>query len=156
MPPPGEYDLAALSSALVGTQKNFLPAKRPARGHLDCIALRRAGTQRLFPERANSSLKSPAEARYLRSPRLEIKSAQSCGNRILLFFRSENIVARGWVSALAHITVAASPVIFRAFLPRLKAEIYLASWPVRRSSNISPSSAKSTPLSCFSLDMVSA
>jgi len=47
--------------------------------------------------------------------------------------------------------VAASPVIFARSSSGLKAEIDLASWPVPPIFKYLASSAKSTPMSCFSL-----
>jgi phosphoribosylformylglycinamidine cyclo-ligase len=131
--PPGEYDLAGFIVGVVErkkllTGKNVKPGDAlmalPSAGlHTNGYSLARKllfEITKLKPENYVAEVNNKIGAELLR-PHLCYAPAL------------KNILARGWVSALAHITGGGIPGNLPRVLPSgVKAEIDLASWPVPR------------------------
>src|SRR5260370_3761146 len=129
--PPGEYDLAGFIVGAVD-RKKLLTGKSVQPGDT-LIALPSAG---LDTNGYSLARKLIFEVAKLRSDSYVAEVGNKIGAELLkphLCYAPalKNIVARGWVSALAHITGGGIPGNLPRVLPSgLKAEIDLASWPV--------------------------
>src|SRR6266550_4072161 len=129
--PPGEYDLAGFIVGAV-ERKNLLTGKSVQPGDT-LIALPSAG---LHTNGYSLARKLVFEIAKLKPDTYVAEVGNKIGAELLkphLCYAPalKNIVARGWVSALAHITGGGIPGNLPRVLPSgVKAEIDLASWPV--------------------------
>src|SRR5437667_5965057 len=129
--PPGEYDLAGFIVGVV-ERKKILTGKCVQPGDA-LIALPSAG---LHTNGYSLARKLVFEVAKLKSDTYVADAGNKIGAELLkphLCYAPalKNIVARGWVSALAHITGGGIPGNLPRVLPSgVKAEIDLASWPV--------------------------
>jgi len=129
--PPGEYDLAGFIVGVV-ERKNLLTGKNVQPGDT-LIALPSAG---LHTNGYSLARKLVFEVARLKPDTYVAEVGNKIGAELLkphLCYAPalKNIVARGWVSALAHITGGGIPGNLPRVLPSgVKAEIDLASWPV--------------------------
>ncbi len=129
--PPGEYDLAGFIVGVV-ERKKLLTGKSVQPGDT-LIALPSAG---LHTNGYSLARKLVFEVARLKPDTYVAEVGNKIGAELLkphLCYAPalKNIVARGWVSALAHITGGGIPGNLPRVLPGgVKAEIDLASWPV--------------------------
>jgi len=129
--PPGEYDLAGFIVGAV-ERKKLLTGKNVQPGDT-LIALPSAG---LHTNGYSLARKLVFEVAKLRPDTYVAEVGNKIGAELLkphLCYAPalKNIVARGWVSALAHITGGGIPGNLPRVLPNgLKAEIDLATWPI--------------------------
>src|SRR5712691_9968120 len=129
--PPGEYDLAGFIVGAV-ERKKLLTGKSVQPGDT-LIALPSAG---LHTNGYSLARKLVFEVAKLRPDTYVAEVGNKIGAELLkphLCYAPalKNIVARGWVSALAHITGGGIPGNLPRVLPSgVKAEVDLASWPV--------------------------
>jgi len=129
--PPGEYDLAGFIVGVV-ERKKLLPGKNVSPGDA-LIALPSAG---LHTNGYSLARKLVFEVANLKPDTYVAEVGNKIGAELLkphLCYGPalKNIIARGWVSALAHITGGGIPANLPRVLPSgVKAEIDLASWPV--------------------------
>src|SRR6266550_4736567 len=129
--PPGEYDLAGFIVGAV-ERKNLLTGKSVQPGDT-LIALPSAG---LHTNGYSLARKLVFEIAKLKPDTYVAEVGNKIGAELLkphLCYAPalKNTVARGWVSALAHITGGGIPGNLPRVLPSgVKAEIDLASWPV--------------------------
>jgi len=109
--PPGEYDLAGFIVGVVERKKTLERQESPARRHPDRAAVRRPAHQRLF----RSARKLIFEAAKLKPDAYVAEVGNKIGAEtaeaafVLRAPALKNILARGWVSALAHITGGGHP-----------------------------------------------
>jgi phosphoribosylformylglycinamidine cyclo-ligase len=131
--PPGEYDLAGFIVGVV-ERKKLLTGKSVKPGDA-LIALPSAG---LHTNGYSLARKLVFEVAKLKPDTYVPEVGNKIGAELLkphLCYAPalKNIVARGWVSALAHITGGGIPGNLPRVLPSgVKAQIDLASWPVPR------------------------
>jgi len=129
--PPGEYDLAGFIVGAV-ERKKLLTGKSVQPGDT-LIALPSAG---LHTNGYSLARKLIFEVEKLRPDTYVAEVGNKIGAELLkphLCYAPalKNIVAKGWVSALAHITGGGIPGNLPRVLPNgLKAEIDLATWPI--------------------------
>src|SRR6266849_499673 len=129
--PPGEYDLAGFIVGAV-ERKKLLTGKGVQPGDT-LIALPSAG---LHTNGYSLARKLVFEVAKLKPDTYVAEVGNKIGAELLKPHLSyapalKNIVARGWVSALAHITGGGIPGNLPRVLPRgVKADIDLATWPV--------------------------
>jgi phosphoribosylformylglycinamidine cyclo-ligase len=129
--PPGEYDLAGFIVGVV-ERKKVLPGKNVSPGDA-LIALPSAG---LHTNGYSLARKLIFEVANLKPDTYVAEVGNKIGAELLkphLCYGPplKNIIARGWVSALAHITGGGIPGNLPRVLPSgVKAEIDLAAWPV--------------------------
>lgn len=129
--PPGEYDLAGFIVGIV-ERKNILTGKSVKPGDT-LFALPSAG---LHTNGYSLARKLVFEVAKLKPETYVAEVGNKIGAELLkphLCYGPalKNIVARGWVSALAHITGGGIPGNLPRVLPSgVKAQIDLASWPV--------------------------
>ena len=129
--PPGEYDLAGFIVGVV-ERKKLLTGKKVQPGDT-LIALPSAG---LHTNGYSLARKLVFEVAKLKPDTYVAEVGNKIGAELLkphLCYAPalKNILARGWVSALAHVTGGGIPGNLPRVLPSgLKAEIDLASWPV--------------------------
>jgi phosphoribosylformylglycinamidine cyclo-ligase len=129
--PPGEYDLAGFIVGAV-ERKNLLTGKKVKPGDA-LLALPSAG---LHTNGYSLARKLVFEVAKVRPETYVAEVGNKIGAELLkphLCYAPalKNIVARGWVSALAHITGGGIPGNLPRVLPSgIRAEIDLASWPV--------------------------
>jgi phosphoribosylformylglycinamidine cyclo-ligase len=129
--PPGEYDLAGFIVGAV-ERKKLLTGKNVTAGDA-LIALPSAG---LHTNGYSLARKLVFEVAKLKPDTYVAEVGNKIGAELLkphLCYAPalKNILARGWVSAMAHITGGGVPGNLPRVLPNgLKAEIDLASWPV--------------------------
>ena len=130
--PPGEYDLAGFIVGAVERKKHAGPAARAA-GRRACWRCLRAGCTRTdIRSRANwcSAWRSSSPIRYV------AEVGNKIGAELLKPHRAywpllKNILARGWVSSMAHITGGGITGNLPRALPRnVQAVVELGSWPV--------------------------
>src|SRR5690348_15584527 len=129
--PPGEYDLAGFIVGVV-ERKNILTGKSVTAGDM-LFALPSAG---LHTNGYSLARKLVFEVAKLKPDTYVAEVGNKIGAELLkphLCYAPalKNIVARGWVSALAHITGGGIPGNLPRVLPSgVKAQIDLAAWPV--------------------------
>ncbi len=129
--PPGEYDLAGFIVGVV-ERKKLLPGKNVSPGDA-LIALPSAG---LHTNGYSLARKLVFDVANLKPDTYVAEVGNKIGAELLkphLCYGPalKNIIARGWVSALAHITGGGIPGNLPRVLPSgVKAEIDLAAWPV--------------------------
>jgi phosphoribosylformylglycinamidine cyclo-ligase len=129
--PPGEYDLAGFIVGAV-ERKKLLTGKNVTAGDA-LIALPSAG---LHTNGYSLARKLVFEVAKLKPDTYVAEVGNKIGAELLkphLCYAPalKNILARGWVSAMAHITGGGIPGNLPRVLPNgVKAEIDLASWPV--------------------------
>src|SRR5437868_6707706 len=129
--PPGEYDLAGFIVGAV-VRKKVLNGKSVKPGHA-LIALPSAG---LHTNGYSLARKLVFEVAKLKPDTYVAEIGNKIGAELLkphLCYAPalKNILARGWVSALAHITGGGIPGNLPRVLPSgVRAEIDLSSWPV--------------------------
>ena len=129
--PPGEYDLAGFIVGVV-ERKNILTGKSVTAGDM-LFALPSAG---LHTNGYSLARKLIFEVAKLKPDTYVAEVGNKIGAELLkphLCYAPalKNIVARGWVSALAHITGGGIPGNLPRVLPSgVKAQIDLAAWPV--------------------------
>src|SRR5258707_4131098 len=129
--PPGEYDLAGFIVGAV--DRNKLLTGMSVQPGDTLLALPSAG---LHTNRYSLARKPVFEVAKLKPATYVAEVGNKIGAELLkphLCYAPalKNIVARGWVSALAHITGGGIPGNLPRVLPSgVKAEIDLASWPV--------------------------
>jgi phosphoribosylformylglycinamidine cyclo-ligase len=129
--PPGEYDLAGFIVGAV-ERKKLLTGKNVTVGDA-LIALPSAG---LHTNGYSLARKLVFEVAKLKPDTYVAEVGNKIGAELLkphLCYAPalKNILARGWVSAMAHITGGGIPGNLPRVLPNgVKAEIDLASWPV--------------------------
>ena len=128
----GEYDLAGFIVGAVERKKHARSAARAAGRRAAGAAFERTAHQRIFAGAQTGVRRGQARARYA--------TWRKCGNKIgaelLKPHRAywpllKNILARGWVSSMAHITGGGITGNLPRALPRnVQAVVELGSWPV--------------------------